>query len=141
MNLSIFNVLFVFTALSLGQCAVMRRTFAAAMLGAGLCLPNSPAFSLDAIDAALRNSQISYSNNAKNFARLSVGDYSQGFKDVSMSPAAKKRRAVKGCKTAGLRAQSGLSERDCIQRTFNGDIQFMLDIIESDKTNQLQPLE
>ena len=90
--------------------------------------PLHPAGAIDAIDAALRNSEITYSNNAKNFARMGQGDFSQGSKDVSQSPAALKRRAVKGCKTESLRSKSGLSEIECMDKAMNGNIQFMLDI-------------
>lgn len=87
-----------------------------------------PVDAIDAIDAAFRNSEITYSNNAKNFARMGQGDFSQGSKDISQSPAALKRRAVKGCKTESLRSKSGLSEIECMDKAMNGDIQFMLDI-------------
>jgi hypothetical protein len=87
-----------------------------------------PANAIDALDAAFRNSEITYSNNAKNFARMGQGDFSQGSKDISQSPAALKRRAVKGCKTESLRSKSGLSEIECMDKAMNGDIQFMLDI-------------
>ena len=87
-----------------------------------------PVDAIDAIDAAFRNSEITYSNNAKNFARMGQGDFSQGSKDISQSPAALKRRAVKGCKTEALRSKSGLSEIECMDKAMNGDIQFMLDI-------------
>lgn len=60
----------------------------------------------------------------------------QGSKDISQAPAALKRRAVKGCKTEKLRVQSGLTEIDCMVKTFNGEIQFMLDIIDSAEKNQ-----
>lgn len=97
----------------------------------GLSITGTPlhqADAIDAIDAAFRNSEITYSNNAKNFARMGQGDFSQGSKDISQSPAALKRRAVKGCKTESLRSKSGLSEIECMDRAMNGDIQFMLDI-------------
>jgi predicted esterase YcpF (UPF0227 family) len=87
---------------------------------------------IDAIDAAIRNSAITYSNNAKNFERMGKGDYTQGARDVSKAPAALKRRAVKGCKTEYLRSKSGLSEIECMDKTMNGDIQFMLDIYEAE---------
>lgn len=90
--------------------------------------PLYPANAIDALDAAFRNSEITYSNNAKNFARMGQGDFSQGSKDISQSPAALKRRAVKGCKTEFLRSKSGLSEIECMDKAMNGDIQFMLDI-------------
>ena len=88
---------------------------------------------IDAIDAAIRNSAITYSNNAKNFERMGKGDYSQGSRDVSKAPAALKRRAVRGCKTEYLRSKSGLTEIECMDKTMNGDIQFMLDIYEADQ--------
>jgi hypothetical protein len=90
--------------------------------------PFHQANAIDALDAAFRNSEITYSNNAKNFARMGQGDFSQGSKDISQSPAALKRRAVKGCKTESLRSKSGLSEIECMDKAMNGDIQFMLDI-------------
>jgi len=111
----------------------VRKLFSATAITIGLTLSTNlpPSNAIDAIDAAFRNSAITYSNNAKNFQRIAEGDYSQGSKDISTSKAALKRRAVKGCKTERLRVQSGLNEIDCMVKTFSGDIQFMLDIIDS----------
>ena len=101
-------------------------------IAAGIFGGYSPSVNaIDAFDAALRNSAITYSNNAKNFARMGKGDFSQGSKDISESPAALKRRAVKGCKTEKLRELSGLTEKECMNKAMNGDVQFMLDIITS----------
>lgn len=118
----------------LGVNTVKSKTFLTRFVTASIVslsisgTPLHPAGAIDAIDAALRNSEITYSNNAKNFARMGQGDFSQGSKDVSQSPAALKRRAVKGCKTESLRSKSGLSEIECMDKAMNGNIQFMLDI-------------
>ena len=116
----------------------VSRFLSTGVIGFGITLGGytSSVNAMDALDAAMRNSAITYSNNAKNFKRMGEGDFTQGSRDISQSPAAQKRRAVKGCKTEGLRVKSGLTERECIDKTMHGDIQFMLDIyaaeVESD---------
>lgn len=57
----------------------IRKVLAATSITVGLNLAtNSPSSAIDAIDAAFRNSAITYSNNAKNIQRIGQGDYSQG---------------------------------------------------------------
>ena len=110
-----------------------RKAFTAAIVGLSVDgFYASQVNAIDAIDAAIRNSAITYSNNAKNFERMGKGDYTQGARDISKAPAALKRRAVKGCKTEYLRSKSGLTEIECMDKTMNGDIQFMLDIYEAE---------
>lgn len=88
------------------------------------------ALAIDAIDAAFKNSQITYSSNAKNFARMGEGDYSMGQKDESQSERAKKRRAMKFCKNPSYRSLAdGISEKDCSVRVLDGDMQFILDVV------------
>lgn len=109
------------------------KAFTATIIGLSIDGCNvSQVNAIDAIDAAIRNSAITYSNNAKNFERMGKGDYTQGARDISKAPAALKRRAVKGCKTEYLRSKSGLTEIECMDKTMNGDIQFMLDIYEAE---------
>jgi hypothetical protein len=99
--------------------------------------PGSAEASVGAIlQAASDNSMITYSSNAKNFARLGEGDQSAGSKyqnDNFKTPAAAKRRALTGCKfevarskASSLSNSGGLSEKDCNQRVIGGDYEFML---------------
>lgn len=82
----------------------------------------------DIFSAAARNSEISYSSNAKNLNRLSTGDASGGsvYDNNPQSSAAAKRRALIGCKSDLARREVGISERDCNLRVFDGDTEFML---------------
>ena len=82
------------------------------------------------LDAAVRNSQVTYSSNAINFARLNSGDSSGGSTYVALSPAGAKRRAVQGCKIEAVRRDAGLDEADCIRKVFGGETKFVLDILE-----------
>ena len=116
---------------------IAARVASSIAIGVGVFGGYSPTVNaIDAFDAALRNSAITYSNNAKNFARMGKGDFSQGSKDISESPAALKRRAVKGCKTEKLRTLSGLTEKECMNKAMNDDIQFMLDIYSNNQTSE-----
>jgi hypothetical protein len=95
--------------------------------------PSNSVFALDALDAAFQNSQITYSNNARNLMRVGAGDFSQGFQDVSTSSAAKKRRAMKGCKSEIYRLKADMNEKDCTHKILDGDVDFMLKIIAEDE--------
>lgn len=108
---------------------IVAKIVSSTAIGLGILGGYTPSVNaIDALDAAMRNSAITYSNNAKNFERMGKGDFSQGSKDISQSPAALKRRAVKGCKTEKLRSISGFTEKECMNKAMNDDIQFMLDI-------------
>ena len=125
-------VLFFSSALSYDIKFPSKRHLVASTLAFSL---SSGALALDAIDAAFKNSQITYSNNAKNFARMGQGDYTMGQRDVSQSDRAKKRRAMKFCKNASYRSlavKDGVNEKDCSQRVLVGDMQFILDAVGND---------
>mmetsp|Transcript_26560 Transcript_26560/g.41198 ORF Transcript_26560/g.41198 Transcript_26560/m.41198 type:complete len:216 (-) Transcript_26560:4275-4922(-) len=85
----------------------------------------------DIFSAAARNSEISYSSNAKNLNRLSTGDASGGsvYNNSPSSTAAAKRRALTGCKSDLARREAGIGERECNLRVFDGDTDFMLEIL------------
>ena len=61
------------------------------------------------LGAAMKNSEISYSSNAKNFGRLASGDSSAGsvYDKYPKSPAASKRRAMQGCRIESARNEAG----------------------------------
>ena len=68
--------------------------------------------------------QKSYSTNARNLDRLNAGDSSGGsvYDNNPSTPAARRRRAMQGCKVGSARAEEGsilgsgtkLSEKDCV---------------------------
>lgn len=67
--------------------------------------------------------QKSYSTNAKNFDRLNAGDSSGGsvYDNNPSAPAARRRRAMQGCKVGSARTEAGrilgqpkFSEKDCV---------------------------
>mmetsp|Transcript_48860 Transcript_48860/g.110889 ORF Transcript_48860/g.110889 Transcript_48860/m.110889 type:complete len:175 (-) Transcript_48860:450-974(-) len=84
------------------------------------------------LSAAARNSEITYSQNAKNFGRLAEGDSSAGSRyEDPKTPAAAKRRAMTGCKVALSRKEAGgMSEKDCNIRIMGGDTDFMVDALQ-----------
>jgi len=86
---------------------------------------------VEILGAAARNSEITYSSNAKNFARLGEGDSSAGsVYEEPKSPAAAKRRAMTGCKFAVSRKEAGEeNEQACNGRVLSGDTVFMLDAL------------
>lgn len=57
-----------------------------------------------------------------------------GFKDDSNSVRALKRRAVAACRNSEARKLTGLSEIDCIGKTMNGDVNFILDVTQNLKS-------
>jgi hypothetical protein len=81
----------------------------------------------------------SYSSNARNMERLASGDSSGGssYNNYPKSEAAKKRRAMTGCKIPSARREAALlervsslpSEKDCNVRVLSGDTDFMLEAI------------
>eukprot|EP00592_Proboscia_alata_P012115 CAMPEP_0194385818 /NCGR_PEP_ID=MMETSP0174-20130528/82662_1 /TAXON_ID=216777 /ORGANISM="Proboscia alata, Strain PI-D3" /LENGTH=190 /DNA_ID=CAMNT_0039174329 /DNA_START=236 /DNA_END=808 /DNA_ORIENTATION=- len=83
----------------------------------------------DIIGASLRNSQISYSNNAKNINRLAEGDSSGGslYNNNPSSPSARKRRAMLGCKINSVRDKAAKgSERECNLSVMDGGAEKVL---------------
>lgn len=79
-----------------------------------------------------------YSSNAKNFMRLGEGDSSGGsvYDNNPVSPKARARRAMVGCKNGSARSLAGesignarLSEKDCNQLVMKGDTDFMLEAL------------
>lgn len=133
---SIANILLVWITLSSVSgwrinSKRISKFFSAGVIGFGISAYSPSVQAIEALDAAFRNNEITYSNNAKNFVRMGNGDYSQGAKDISKAPAALKRRAVRGCKTEKIRVQSGLTEIECMDKTMNGDTKFMLDILSA----------
>jgi hypothetical protein len=85
----------------------------------------------DVLSAAQRASKVTYSSNAKNFARMGDGDYSMGRKDTSTSERAQKRRAAAACKSPkALREASIANEAECTKRVLGGDTQVMLSALE-----------
>ncbi|KAJ1386959.1 hypothetical protein B484DRAFT_8730 [Ochromonadaceae sp. CCMP2298] len=71
------------------------QVLAALSLSLSLCPFPAQADIGDILNAAARNSEISYSSNARNMGRLGAGDASGGSLYTSTSPAAQKRRAVR----------------------------------------------
>ena len=88
-------------------------------------LYSEQSYAIPAIDAALRANSITYSTNAKNFARIGEGDYSMGSRNTSTSPAAQKRNAVAACKKPDVLKALSISEKECYMKTMTGDIEFM----------------
>ena len=88
----------------------------------------------DILSAAAKNSEITYSQNAKNMNRLSAGDSSGGsvYNNNPTSDVAKKRRALTGCKSDLARKQLGdISEKDCNLRVFDGDYEYVLSALRA----------
>ena len=85
----------------------------------------------DVLSAAQRASKVTYSSNAKNFARMGDGDYTMGRRDTSTSERALKRRAAAACKSPkALREAAIESEAACTKRVLEGDTQVMLSALE-----------
>ncbi len=83
--------------------------------------------------------QKSYSSNARNLDRLSIGDSSGGsvYDNNPASASARKRRAMVGCKIDSSRKEAStisnmegqMSEKDCNIRVMSGDTDFMLEAL------------
>lgn len=84
----------------------------------------------------------SYSTNARNMERLSLGDLSGGsvYDNYPKTEASKKRRAMQGCKIPSARRvaaetislnKSLLTEKDCNMRIMSGETEFMLQAIRT----------
>ncbi|CAB9527347.1 expressed unknown protein [Seminavis robusta] len=82
----------------------------------------------------------SYSTNARNLDRLSVGDSSGGsvYDNNPSQPAARRRRAMQGCKIPSARAQAAslsggkgsLSEKECNIQVMQESPDFMLQALQ-----------
>jgi hypothetical protein len=83
----------------------------------------------------------SFSQNARNLERLSAGDASGGsvYDNMPNNDAAKKRRALTGCKITSTRHEASLilsmkqilSEKECNKLILQGDTDFMLQAIRN----------
>ena len=85
----------------------------------------------DALAAALKASQITYSNNAKNIERMSKGDYSMGSKQTSQTERSKKRIATAACKNGAFRSFAKVSEKQCNNRVFDNDYKWVLEGLDA----------
>lgn len=93
-----------------------------------------PIYSYSNANAIAIPEQKSYSTNARNLDRLSLGDASGGsvYNNSPTSSSAAKRRAMLGCKTDVARKQmnimenTNLNEKDCNIKVMSGDAEFML---------------
>lgn len=104
----------------------LRRVLATSVTATfSLSIPLHPAYSIDAIDAAVKNSQITYSNNAKNMARMSQGDYSQGSRDTSTTDRALKRKAAVICKKKNLQ-----ESKPCFEKIYSDDFVYMKALVQ-----------
>ena len=86
--------------------------------------------------------QKSYSTNARNLDRLNAGDSSGGsiYDNNPSQPAARKRRAMQGCKFPSARVQAAnilgytdnraLSEKDCNMQVMQDSPDFMLQALQ-----------
>jgi hypothetical protein len=93
----------------------------------GDSLTQSDIVKTDALAAALKASQKTYSNNAKNIERMSKGDYSMGSKQTSQTERAKKRIATAACKNGAFRSYAKVSEKQCNNRVFDNDYKWVLE--------------
>ena len=107
----------------------LRRALATTVTATlSLYIPLHPAYSIDVIDAAIKNSQITYSNNAKNMVRMSQGDYSQGSRDTSTTDRALKRKAAAICKRKSLE-----ESKPCFEKIYSDDFTYMKTLVQMDK--------
>jgi len=78
--------------------------------------------------------QKTYSSNARNLDRLSLGDQSGGsvYDNTPKNPAAAKRRAMVGCKVSVARKQAGgYTEKECNTKVLSGETEFMLEALRA----------
>ena len=88
----------------------------------------------DQLEAASRASEITYSQNGKNFARMAAGDNSMGSKkNTSLEPRAMKRRATMGCKSGKVLAQARFAdEKSCTVAVLDGPgVQRVVDALDA----------
>ena len=88
----------------------------------------------DQLEAASRASEITYSQNGRNFARMAAGDNSMGAKkNTSLEPRAMKRRATMGCKSGKVLAQAKFAdEKACTVAVLDGPgVQRVVDALDA----------
>ena len=88
----------------------------------------------DQLEAASRASEITYSQNGKNMARMAAGDNSMGAKkNTSLEPRAMKRRATMGCKSGKVLAQARFAdEKACTVAVLDGPgVQRVVDALDA----------
>ena len=88
----------------------------------------------DQLEAASRASEITYSQNGRNFARMAAGDNSMGAKkNTSLEPRAMKRRATMGCKSGKVLAQAKFAdEKACTVAVLDGPgVQRVVDALDT----------
>lgn len=89
---------------------------------------------VEQLEAASRASEITYSQNGKNLARMSAGDNSMGSKkNTSLEPRAMKRRATAGCKSGKVLAQANfVDEKSCTVAVLDGSgVQQVVDALDA----------
>ena len=88
----------------------------------------------DQLEAASRASEITYSQNGRNMARMAAGDNSMGAKkNTSLEPRAMKRRAAMGCKSGKVLAQARFAdEKACTVAVLDGPgVQRVVDALDA----------
>ena len=88
----------------------------------------------DQLEAASRASEITYSQNGRNMARMAAGDNSMGAKkNTSLEPRAMKRRATMGCKSGKVLAQARFAdEKACTVAVLDGPgVQRVVDALDA----------
>ena len=106
-------------------------TMAATGMYTGEQLSNKDTQLTDSLAAALKASSKTYSNNAKNFERMSKGDYSMGSKQTSQTERAKKRIATAACKNGAFRSFAKVTEIQCNNRVFDNDYKWVLEGLDA----------
>mmetsp|Transcript_6220 Transcript_6220/g.26057 ORF Transcript_6220/g.26057 Transcript_6220/m.26057 type:complete len:197 (+) Transcript_6220:48-638(+) len=79
--------------------------------------------------AAVRNNDVTYSQNGKNIQRMSRGDYSMGSRQTSTSERGLKRRAAMACKSPKALKEAGTyggSESACTRDVLEGRTEAIL---------------
>ena len=121
---------------TLARRGVLARALAApAAALAGVLAPGAAVAGIaDQLEAASRASEITYSQNGKNFARMAAGDNSMGAKkNTSLEPRAMKRRATMGCKSGKVLAQARFAdEKACTVAVLDGPgVQRVVDALDA----------
>mmetsp|Transcript_2138 Transcript_2138/g.4938 ORF Transcript_2138/g.4938 Transcript_2138/m.4938 type:complete len:160 (-) Transcript_2138:35-514(-) len=121
---------------TLARRGVLARALAApAAALAGVLAPGAANAGIaDQLEAASRASEITYSQNGKNFARMAAGDNSMGSKkNTSLEPRAMKRRATMGCKSGKVLAQARFAdEKSCTVAVLDGPgVQRVVDALDT----------
>ena len=120
---------------TLARRGVLARALAApAAALAGVVPGAANAGIADQLEAASRASEITYSQNGKNMARMAAGDNSMGAKkNTSLEPRAMKRRATMGCKSGKVLAQAKFAdEKACTVAVLDGPgVQRVVDALDA----------